>query len=73
MKAHLWSLSAQDRDLKDDMRNGQHELCGRTESHSGICSGSRHLNCQLCGLGKVWCPHEPWVSQDNQRVLEVWG
>lgn len=51
----------------------QQELFGRAGSHSGICPGSRHSNCQLCGLGKVWCPYEPWVSQDNQRVLGVWG
>lgn len=75
MKAHLCSITVQDIDLKDDMRDSgwQQELCGRTGCHHGICSGSRHSNSQLCGLGKVWCPYEPWVSQDNQRLLRVWG
>lgn len=75
MKAHLCSISAQDRDLKENMGDSawQQELCRRTGSHSGICSENRHVDCQLCELGKVWCPYEPWVGWDNWRVVGVWG
>ena len=42
--------------------------CGRRGSHSGVCSGDRHSDFWLCGLGKVWCMWEPWVSWDDWGV-----
>lgn len=39
--------------------------CGKRGSPSGVGSGDRHSGCWLCGLGKVWCTHEPRVSWDD--------